>query len=69
MIAEYEILLSKLEKLRKQNLSSDENMVEFVEIVEDNMELIISYFLDTLLSALRSRNKYLRRFQQSAHDI
>lgn len=40
MIAEYEVLLSKMEQLKKQNLSKEENWTKFLEIVEDHLDLI-----------------------------
>ena len=40
MIAEFEVLLSKMEQLKKQNLSKEENWTKFLEIVEDHLDLI-----------------------------
>lgn len=40
IIAEYEVLLSKLEQLRKQNLDFEQNANKFLEIVQDHMGLL-----------------------------
>ena len=40
MIAEFEVLLSKMEQLKKQNLSKEENWTKFLEIIEDHLDLI-----------------------------
>lgn len=40
MIDEYEVLLSKLENLSKQNLSTEQNMEKVMEIIQDHYDLI-----------------------------
>lgn len=40
IIAEYEVLLAKLEALRKQNLNKEQNLAKFYEIVQEHMDLI-----------------------------
>lgn len=40
IIAEYEVLLSEMEQLKKQKLSEEENMIEFLKIIEKHMEMI-----------------------------
>ena len=40
IIAEYEILLSKLEALRKQNLDVEQNLNGFLEITQEHVELL-----------------------------